>query len=384
MKHTKLAKSTTGTFGRSEYALLGTGCATIQQIAAEVTALLSDYRVAYVDADHQANEQSLSKSGFALEYTDKIAFHRYDYHQPVGDGWQQQTFFRHADIILVNGNHFAAQRQIILLDRRKTDSLHRKLGRCTEVRLLLTDADDPNFYQPLDLSDEAKLAIPNWATLQVLDRRDTVGIARFLQAQTPPAPLAALLLAGGKSTRMGTDKAQLQYQGAPHWQYVFDVVGKAGVEARYISCRPDQTAQFGNAPVVADTFLELGPMGAILSAFREHPDKAWLVLACDLPLLDAATIDHLIRNRCARASATAFRQPDNPEGFPEPLVAIWEPKAYPILLQALGNGISCPRKVLINSDTHAIDAPNPATLLNANTPEERDRALELIAHAKTD
>lgn len=378
MKHTKLTKGATGAFGRSEWALLGTGCAVIQQIATEVTQLLPDYRVAYVDADHQAEGDALPQTGFALEYTDKIRFHRYDHHQPVGDIWQQQAFFRHADMVLVNGNHFAAQRQIILLDRRKTDSLHRKLARCTDVRLFLTDAEDPNFYAPADLSDAAKAAIPHWETLPVLDRRDITGIAHFLQVQTPPAPLAALLLAGGHSTRMGTDKAQLQYQGAPHWQYIFDLLGKAGVEERYISCRPDQAAQFGSAPMVTDSFLGLGPMGAILSAFREHPDKAWLVLACDLPLLDAPTIDTLIQNRHVRASATSFRQPDSPEGFPEPLVAIWEPKAYPILLQALGNGVSCPRKVLINTDTYCIDAPNPAALLNANTQEERERALGVI------
>lgn len=129
-------------------------------------------------------------------------------------------------------------------------------------------------------------------------------------------------------------------------------------------------------PLVVDAFLGLGPMGAILSAFRQNPDAAWLIIACDLPLLDEATLQFLLENRDPSAIATAFRSPENE--FPEPLVAIWEPKSYQVLLQFLAQGYSCPRKVMINSPVHLLDAPQPDALRNVNTPEEYAAVRQLL------
>jgi molybdopterin-guanine dinucleotide biosynthesis protein A len=139
-------------------------------------------------------------------------------------------------------------------------------------------------------------------------------------------------------------------------------------EATKLSCRPEQAGELVYThDVLPDSFVGLGPMGAILSAFRQAPNCAWLVVACDLPLLDEAAIRFLVENRDPSAIATAYRSPES--GFPEPLVAIWEPKSYPVLLQFLAQGYSCPRKVLINSPVHLLEAPNPDVLMNVNTPD---------------
>ena len=74
--------------------------------------------------------------------------------------------------------------------------------------------------------------------------------------------------------------------------------------------------------------------------------------------------------------ATAFRSPVN--AFPEPLIAIWEPRSYPVLLQFLAQGYSCPRKVLINSPVELLEAPNPLALKNVNTPEELAEVRERL------
>jgi molybdopterin-guanine dinucleotide biosynthesis protein A len=74
--------------------------------------------------------------------------------------------------------------------------------------------------------------------------------------------------------------------------------------------------------------------------------------------------------------ATAFNSPDNE--FPEPLITIWEPKSYSILLSFLAQGYSCPRKVLINSDVNLLQAPNPEALTNVNTPEDLEKVKRTI------
>ena len=88
----------------------------------------------------------------------------------------------------------------------------------------------------------------------------------------------ALILIGGKSSRMGTDKGLLNYHGKPQREYLFDLAKKYCTEV-YFSCRAEQ--QFSEQSII-DTY-SLGPMGGILSAFDFNPNTAWLVVACDMP-----------------------------------------------------------------------------------------------------
>jgi molybdopterin-guanine dinucleotide biosynthesis protein A len=59
----------------------------------------------------------------------------------------------------------------------------------------------------------------------------------------------------------------------------------------------------------------------------------------------------------------------------EPLITIYEPKAYPILLQYLAQGYSCPRKMLINNDVEIVEVDDDL-IQNINTPEEFEMALK--------
>ncbi|RYE16468.1 MAG: molybdenum cofactor guanylyltransferase [Sphingobacteriales bacterium] len=175
---------------------------------------------------------------------------------------------------------------------------------------------------------------------------------------------------------MGFDKGAVKWHGREQRYHVNDMLKKYCKEA-FISCRPGQNGEIaGEYNTLEDTFVDLGPMGAILSAFREQPDSAWLVVATDLPLLDDNTLQHLIQNRNQASIATAYKSAfDN---FPEPLITIWEPKSYPVLLAYLAQGYSCPRKVLINSDITLLDAPNADALINVNTPDELERIKQLL------
>ncbi len=375
-KHDDIAKPPLGNYGRNEWAILGTECGQIKQLASQLCdAFSSKWKIAYVDADHQEVDSSTVGSlpagrqggqlghGAMVEFTDKIAFNRLDFMgQPAA--FQLRPLFNEMDIVLVNGNHFSAKKQVVVIDPKKEDSLHRKLDRLTDVQLiLLTDpALQPFGFLKENLSDFEKIP--------VLQLADFQSIQSFFEKELHHAmpPLNGLVLVGGKSRRMGTDKSVLQYHNKPQRDVVIDILDKFCKKTK-VSCRPEQAGELVYShDVLPDTFLGLGPMGAILSAFRQQPDSAWLVVACDLPLLDEEALRYLVENRDPSAIATAYRSQEN--GFPEPLVAIWEPKSYPVLLQFLAQGYSCPRKVLINSQVHLLDAPNPDVLMNVNTPDE--------------
>jgi len=118
---------------------------------------------------------------------------------------------------------------------------------------------------------------------------------------------------------------------------------------------------------IQDKFVNLGAFGAICSAFQHDPNKAWFVLATDLPFVDDNLIKLLLKYRNPQKMATAVK--GRSKQFVEPLIAIYEPKAYPVLLSFLAQGYSCPRKVLINSDVEIIEVDDNL-IRNINTPKE--------------
>ncbi len=375
-KHAKLTRPNFGHFSRNEWAIIGTPCGNIQELATQLTAQLANqYKVAYVDADHQHADRAATQekdpksplaNGANLVYTDKITHHRFDSHEQL-DSYQYRQWFNGQDLVLVNGNHFVAKRQIVVIDPKKETSLSKKLDRLTDVALILLTEEGRDIYPFLraHLGDQQ----PPVLRLHEVDK-----IADWLREEMKASapPLFGLVLAGGKSQRMGHDKGLIDYHGKPQREYAADLL--SGIcDKVFLSCRPDQVDEINSEyPLITDTFSGLGPFGAIVSAFREYPDHAWLVIACDLPLLDASTLQQLREHRNLSKVATAFQSPVNE--FPEPLIAIWEPRAYPILLQFLAQGYSCPRKVLINSDIELIEAQKAERLMNVNLPEEVEKA----------
>jgi molybdopterin-guanine dinucleotide biosynthesis protein A len=187
----------------------------------------------------------------------------------------------------------------------------------------------------------------------------------------------ALVLTGGKSVRMGERKDLMRWNSKEQRLWLADLLSNFCDEV-FISCRQEQVSEIENGyNTLSDTFLNMGPLSGILSALRSNREKAWLVLACDLPLIDSCTIQYLIENRNPDKIATTYESPF--DGLPEPLITIWESKSYPLLLEYLGKGITCPRKVLINNDVQLLLAKQPQTLMNVNTPEEAIVARELIS-----
>ncbi|TAL86170.1 MAG: molybdenum cofactor guanylyltransferase [Rhodanobacter sp.] len=181
-------------------------------------------------------------------------------------------------------------------------------------------------------------------------------------------PLYGLLLSGGASRRMRRDKAQLNYAGEPQLLRAWRLLS-AVTERAFVSVRRDQRddALRGGLPQIVDRYDAIGPAAGILSAQESHPEAAWLVLALDLPRLDADTLQQLLAARDPDGDATAFSS--RFDGLPEPLCALWEPSSHGLLKQRVEAGNYCPRKALIQLRTRLLPAPGDA-LDNINTPEE--------------
>lgn len=192
------------------------------------------------------------------------------------------------------------------------------------------------------------------------------------------APLYGLVLAGGRSSRMGQDKAALRLGGRTQLERAMALLAPHVARA-FVSVRKDQRADPLRAGFeqIEDTRDNLGPIAGIIAAQERFPDRAWLVLACDLPLLDAATLSFLVHARAPERLATAFRS--SHDHLPEPLCALYEPGSRAPLADHVARGQNCPRKFLMGADVHLIDEPDPHALDNANTPEEHAAAMSTIA-----
>jgi len=191
-------------------------------------------------------------------------------------------------------------------------------------------------------------------------------------------PLYGLVLAGGRSTRMQRDKAALEYRpGETQLDSAIKLL-EGRVARAFVSVRADQASDLTRRqyPHIVDRGDVEGPIAGISAALAEHPDTAYLVLACDLPFLDAATIDALIGARDGARVATAFRS--SHDGLPEPLCAIYEPRALAAISAHIAAGRNCPRKFLINADAKLLEQPNPRALDNVNTVEEYGHAMSSL------
>jgi len=192
-------------------------------------------------------------------------------------------------------------------------------------------------------------------------------------------PLCGLVLAGGRSSRMGRDKAALVHpDGRPLARRCCDLLHEAGCATIVLSLRHDQEVPAGFAAcrdvasVRDPAGASAGPITGMVAGMRLMPDADWLVLACDLPRLDLATLSHLVSSQRTGEAFLAYRS--EADGLPEPLCALYAAGSLPLLERALADDFRCPRKLLIRHECRLLEPVTARALDNANTPEDWESA----------
>ena len=185
------------------------------------------------------------------------------------------------------------------------------------------------------------------------------------------APLYGLVLAGGRSSRMGMDKAQICYHDLPQWKYTLDLLTPL-VGRSFLSIRPDQKTQYaGKAELLTDQFPNCGPMGGLLTAQQAFPQISWLIFGCDLPLLTLNSLKLLVEGRKPHLQGGCLSN-----GTYEPMVSIWEPSTHTFLLHAHKQGAFSLRRIMQQLDFAKTPPQDPKELANINSPQDR-QALDL-------
>lgn len=361
-KHTNLIRRNNDNFAPNEISILGTNCGIISDLVHQVSEKLSKYKLAYFDASHAKNVQENKLS----EYT----FHHQGNLQITTSGnvnkFEQRLQFAQYDYVFINGNHYQGAKQILILDEAKEASVLKRLEQLDNIQFIIKLKKETEFFSFLeDKHPNIKDKI-----CYTIDEVDEIANHINNLVQEKIAGIKGLVLVGGKSTRMGTDKSELDYFGKPQKEVAKEILENNNLETYYSVQNPSV-----HENEIHDKFLNLGPFGGICSAFQKDPNSAWFVLATDVPFVNDEIIKLVLKHRNPSKVATAIKGKD--KDFPEPLITIYEPKAYPILLQYLAQGYSCPRKMLINSDVEIIEIDD-SFIRNINTPEEFDAAKNEI------
>lgn len=186
--------------------------------------------------------------------------------------------------------------------------------------------------------------------------------------------IKGLILIGGKSSRMGTDKFKIPFNGKAQYQHLSDIF--LGLEIpHFISCNKQQD---GLIPIHFDTIIDrydaIGPLGGILSALETDPDATWLVIACDLPFISSGNIKSLLSKRDPNSDATTFQIDSH---FFEATFSVYEPSAYEWLNNTLKTGNYSLQNALKKMRLKIIQSENSNDLLNINTQEDLENFKKL-------
>jgi molybdopterin-guanine dinucleotide biosynthesis protein A len=185
--------------------------------------------------------------------------------------------------------------------------------------------------------------------------------------------ISAVLLAGGKSRRMGRDKATMFFLGAPLWKIQIELLRRLKVNQIVVSAKSDPLWRPADVDFVPDQQPSHGPISGIAAALSRMKSDYLLALAIDTPFMTEA----YLRNLCARIGNGRGVVPMIEERA-EPLVAIYPRDAQAEFMSALsGNDFSLQplvRKLVQVGKLHPIQVSTEERALfrNLNEPQDRD------------
>ena len=187
--------------------------------------------------------------------------------------------------------------------------------------------------------------------------------------------ITGFILAGGESTRMGSDKAFLQLGRETLLARAIRLAGAVSAEV----CIVGSAARFaGHGTVVEDIFPKRGPLGGIHAALHSSNTDLNLVLAVDLPFVGVGFLDYLIRRACACGAVVIV--PRAAGGW-QPLCAVYRRSFAKAAEAALAQGKNKIDALFTSVKTETIEEDEltragflPAMFRNLNTPEDWEHA----------
>ena len=179
---------------------------------------------------------------------------------------------------------------------------------------------------------------------------------------------AGFVLTGGRSSRMGRDKALLPFLSQSLVEHVAKQVEAATDRVSLIG-RPDAYSHLGY-PVYADRTPAKGPLGGIYTALSLRHAEWNLILACDLPQMRARALRQILAAADAAGDTAECVVPRSGLADWQPLCAAYHVRCVPKLKRALSLNRLKLMDLLTELDCVVVDDLDPDLFLNVNTPAD--------------
>ncbi len=189
----------------------------------------------------------------------------------------------------------------------------------------------------------------------------------------PEPAFSGIVLTGGASSRMGRDKALLEVRGRPLAVIASSALQEAGAdEVLAVGGDREGLAALGLRTVADDAPGE-GPLGGMVTGLARVHHALAVVLSCDLPDVDAATVRALV-DALAAAPAADGALGVQDDGWQQLLCSAWRvERALPVLAAAFRAGERAPRRAVVGLHTVAVTALEPDALHDVDRPEDLRR-----------
>jgi molybdopterin-guanine dinucleotide biosynthesis protein A len=194
--------------------------------------------------------------------------------------------------------------------------------------------------------------------------------------------ICAVILAGGKSSRMGFNKALLNVDGQPLIRVLIDRLLPLTSQI-LISSNDAVSFEFLNLPIIPDYYREQGPLAGLHAAMTRHVRQLYVVIACDLPNLKQSLLRHLISVIEGFDAAI----PRSHDGLAHPLCALYRRTCLPQIEDSLQRGANTVIETFLNNSLRIrwVDPGEgrfkDTDLANLNTPEDL-HSLQFSMHTK--
>lgn len=194
--------------------------------------------------------------------------------------------------------------------------------------------------------------------------------------------LYGLIICGGQSSRMATDKCFLPYYEVPQYNYLARILTNTKqpiCQEVIISCNTSQIEKIDKSyEVIVDLpkYQKIGPMAALLSTFNTYPDRDFLVIGCDYPFVNSKDIQTFLDTIKGDSIAAAFY---NKEGFYEPLLAWYSRNSQKKLLGQFETGNYSLNHFLKQWEAEKYTPPDEKIMTSIDTPEEYQIALAFLS-----
>ncbi|MTI33485.1 molybdenum cofactor guanylyltransferase [Xanthovirga aplysinae] len=202
-------------------------------------------------------------------------------------------------------------------------------------------------------------------------------MGKDMEGKTNDRELTGIILAGGRSSRMGKDKALLSLNGKLFMEYIIEAIESLTSNIIIIG-QEEEYEQFGY-PVYSDLIPGRGPLGGIYTGLYYSANSSNLILSCDIPCVTSDLLKYLFNKAYGyRVTVCSHQQKI------EPLIGVYQKTCLPLLKDMLETNQLRLRDALKKLDAHYLHIGEHLSFYkkdlfkNINTPQEHESLKKLF------